>query len=65
MPGKDGIEVASILKRDPKTDKIPIIFLSTLITEKSKKSKSNNDPITYLSKPYNVDELLSEIRKYL
>ena len=65
MPGKDGIEVASILKRDPKTDKIPIIFLSTLITERGKKSKSHDDSITYLSKPYNVDELLSEIRKYL
>ena len=64
MPGKDGIEVASLLKSNPKTEKIPLIFLSSLITERGKKTKSKGDATTYLSKPYNEDELLNEVRRY-
>ena len=65
MPGMDGMEVASFLKTNLKTEKIPIIFLSSLITERGKKNKSKNDTTTYLSKPYNRDELLNEVKKYL
>jgi CheY-like chemotaxis protein len=65
MPGMDGMDVASFLKTNLKTEKIPIIFLSSLITERGKKNKSKNDTTTYLSKPYNRDELLNEVKKYL
>lgn len=65
MPGLDGGEVAAILKNDPKTKDIPIIFLSSLITENDKKANSRKEAIIYLSKPYNRDELLNEIKKYL
>lgn len=64
MPGMDGMDVASLLKANPKTERIPIIFLSGLITERGKKNKGENDAISYLPKPYNGDELLSEVRKY-
>jgi DNA-binding response OmpR family regulator len=64
MPGKDGIEVASLLKSNPKTEKIPIIFLSGLITERGKKNKSKDDATSYLSKPFNEGELLNEVKKY-
>jgi CheY-like chemotaxis protein len=64
MPGMDGGEVAAILKSDPKTKDIPIIFLSSLITEKDEKTNSRKETIIYLSKPYNRDELLNEIKKY-
>jgi CheY-like chemotaxis protein len=64
MPGMDGADVASFLKTNPQTEKIPIIFLSSLITERGKKNKTKNDATTYLAKPYNGDELLSEVRKY-
>jgi len=65
MPGLDGGEVANILKKDPATKDIPIIFLSSLISEKEEKIGSRNDTISFLSKPYNRDKLLNEIRKYL
>jgi CheY-like chemotaxis protein len=64
MPGMDGVDVAGFLKTNPSTEKIPIIFLSSLIMERGKKNKSENDVTTYLSKPYNGDELLNEIKKY-
>jgi CheY-like chemotaxis protein len=65
MPGMDGGEVAECLKNDPKTKDIPIIFLSSLITEKGIKINSKKETIVYLSKPYNRDELLNEVKKHL
>ena len=64
MPGMDGTDVAGLLKTNPKTKKIPIIFLSSLITEKGENNKSKDDVTTYLSKPYNANELLNEVKKY-
>jgi two-component system sensor histidine kinase/response regulator len=64
MPGMDGADVASFLKTNPETENIPIIFLSSLITERSKTNRSKNNEATYLSKPYNGDELLNEVKKY-
>jgi CheY-like chemotaxis protein len=64
MPGKNGIDVAGFLRKNPKTKKIPIIFLSILIPESGKKNKTKSDMFSYLSKPYKKDELLSELKKY-
>lgn len=64
MPEMDGGEVAIILKNDPTTKDIPIIFLSSLITGKAKKTNIKMETIVYLPKPYNRDELLNEIKKY-
>ena len=64
MPGMDGADVASFLKTNPETENIPLIFLSSLITERSQKTKTRNDTTTYLSKPYNRDELLNEVKKH-
>jgi DNA-binding response OmpR family regulator len=64
MPGKDGIEVAGALGKNPKTREIPIIFLSILIPESGKMTKTEKDRFSYLSKPYNEDELLSEVKDY-
>jgi CheY-like chemotaxis protein len=63
MPGMGGGDVAGFLQMNPETQKIPIIFLSSLISENQKKPNSKRDAMIYLSKPYNRDELLNEIRK--
>jgi DNA-binding response OmpR family regulator len=64
MPGKDGGEVARLLKDNQKTAGIPVIFLSSLITEREKRVGGKYDILSFLSKPYNRDELLNEIKKY-
>jgi CheY-like chemotaxis protein len=64
MPGKDGIDVAGFLGKNPKTIRIPIIFLSVLIPESGKKTKTKNDMFSYLSKPCKEEELLNEVKKY-
>jgi len=65
MPGIDGGEVADILRKDPKTREIPIIFLSSLISKQEEKIGSKKDIVSFLSKPYNREILINEIRNYL
>lgn len=65
MPGMDGGEVARFLQMNPETQKIPIIFLSALITESKKKLERDKSTMTYLSKPFNRDELLNEVKRLL
>jgi CheY-like chemotaxis protein len=65
MPGMDGGEVAGILKDDPGTKRIPIVFVSSLVTESKKKLNTQKNTITYLSKPFDRDELLDEVKRYL
>jgi CheY-like chemotaxis protein len=65
LPDLDGGEVANFLKADPKTKDIPIIFLSSLISEKDEKTGNKKDLHSFLSKPYNREKLLNEIRQCL
>jgi CheY-like chemotaxis protein len=65
MPDIDGGEVAEILRKDAKTMNIPIIFLSSLISTEEEKTGGKKDIASFLSKPYNREKLLNEVRKYL
>jgi CheY-like chemotaxis protein len=65
MPDIDGGEVAEILRKDPKTMAIPIIFLSSLVLEKEERTHGNKDIVSFFAKPYNREKLLNEIRKHL
>ena len=62
MPDMDGGEVASVLKSDPETKNIPIIFLSSLVTKREEQSSSKKHGLYFMSKPINRDELLRKIR---
>jgi CheY-like chemotaxis protein len=65
MPGIDGGEVADILKKNPRTKEIPIIFLSSLISKEEEKTGAKKDIVSFLAKPYNREMLLNEVRRYL
>jgi CheY-like chemotaxis protein len=64
MPDMDGGDVANILKNDPETRDIPIIFLSSLVTKREEQSSSRKHGLYFLAKPINRDELLKQIREY-
>jgi two-component system sensor histidine kinase/response regulator len=64
LPDMDGGEVADVLRKNPKTKDIPIIFLSVLISEQEEKTGKRKDVVSFLSKPYNRDRLLNEVRRY-
>lgn len=65
MPGIDGGEVANALRKDPKTKKIPIIFLSTLISEDEERVSDKRGSTSFFSKPFSRDKLLNEIGRYV
>jgi CheY-like chemotaxis protein len=65
MPDMDGGDVAFILKNDPVTKDIPIVFLSSLVTKREEQSSSKRHGIYFIAKPFERDELLGQIRKYL
>jgi len=65
MPELDGINVATILKSDPQTKNVPIIFLSALVGEEIRKEISSVPGSSFLIKPFRKDDLLREIKQFL
>ena len=59
------IMMADILRDNPRTKGIPIIFLSSLISQQEERIGSKKDIVSFLSKPYNREVLLNEVRRYL
>lgn len=62
MPAMNGFDVAAVLKNDPKTFKVPIIILS-IVEDKDRGYGLGID--SYLTKPINTEELLSNIERLL
>ncbi len=65
MPGLDGFEICRRLKRDPKTDKIPIIFLTAKGEAKDIRKAFELGAVDYVTKPFNPIELNSRITTHL
>lgn len=69
MPAKTGWEVCKILKSQDITKHIPVIILTilslTLGNENSRRYAEEAGADSCLQKPFNSDELLTEIKKYL
>ncbi|NOR55261.1 MAG: response regulator [Sulfurovum sp.] len=65
MPGMDGFEVCRILKENPSTKDIPIIFLSALNDTSDKVKAFELGAVDYISKPFNGLEVISRIKTHL
>ena len=64
MPDIDGAEVAGKLREDPETRNIPVIFLTCMLTPEEEKQKRHHVAGNiFIAKPYDIKELLSEIKK--
>jgi CheY-like chemotaxis protein len=64
MPGLDGSEAAALLRENPKTKDIPILFLTCLFTKQEEKTCGHIlGQNFFIAKPYDVVELLTEIDK--
>ena len=64
MPGMDGSEVASVLRNKPETRNIPILFLTCLFTKQEEKTCGHVlGQNFFIAKPYDVNELMTEIQK--
>lgn len=65
MPGMDGFEVCKILKRNPATQKIPIIFMTALSDTIDKLKGFSLGAVDYITKPIQHEEVLARISTHL
>lgn len=65
MPGMDGYEVAEILKSNPRTKEIPILFITAVTDIESIVKAFNSGGVDYITKPFNKNELLARISSHM
>jgi len=65
MPGMDGYEVCSIIKSNPKTKNIPILFLSANTDAESVVKGFDVGGVDYITKPYRPREVLARVETHL
>jgi len=64
LPDLDGLSVCEILKRQPNTKKIPIIFMSALSSDVTKRSAAMNAE-DFFTKPLDLNRLEKRIAELL
>jgi two-component system alkaline phosphatase synthesis response regulator PhoP len=65
LPGMDGIEVCSQLKKDVHTEKIPIIMLTAKDEVRHRVEGLETGADDYVTKPFNLNELKARIKSVL
>ena len=65
LPNIDGGEVHRILKSNPETKDIPIIFLSSLYTKNEETKEGHIGGYDSIAKPFEPVELLEKIKRIL
>lgn len=66
MPNMDGGQVANMLKEDPQTKDIPIIFVTCLVRKEEAGDKELLVAGNYfIAKPYDPDELIREVKRHI
>jgi two-component system, sensor histidine kinase and response regulator len=65
MPDMDGFEVCKSLKSNPETQDIPVIFISALNEVMDKVQGFNLGAVDYITKPFQVPEVLARIQTQL
>jgi CheY-like chemotaxis protein len=65
MPEGDGGEVAARIHSDPALQRIPIVFLTALVTRAEGRSGLRIDGHRFLAKPINLGELVEGIEENL
>jgi len=65
MPDMSGFEVCKQLKANPKTQDIPIIFISGLSETADKVNGFNLGAVDYITKPFQQAEVLARVKTHL
>jgi cyclic di-GMP phosphodiesterase len=65
MPGATGFEICQILKEDPATARIPVIFLTGRVEPAEQLEGLDLGAVDYLTKPVNAQLLLARVRIHL
>ena len=65
MPGMDGYEVCRILKDDPRTNDIPIIFLTAMADEQNEAKGLALGAVDYVTKPFSPELVKARVSNQL
>ncbi|MDB5120840.1 MAG: response regulator [Sphingobacteriales bacterium] len=65
MPEMDGIDLCKKIRADKRTKHLPVILLTALMGEEHQLKGLETGASDYLSKPFNLDILLSKVRNLL
>lgn len=65
MPDMDGYEVCRRLKDDPKTQSIPVIFVTAMVGTSDEEKGLALGALDYIAKPYQVPLVKARIRNYI
>lgn len=65
MPGASGFEICQLLKEDPATARIPVIFLTGRVEPAEQLEGLDAGAVDYLTKPINAKLLLARVRIHL
>ena len=65
MPGMDGYEVCRRLKSEPKTSKIPIIFITSMSEVQNKTRGFDLGAVDYVTKPFEAAEVKARVKTHL
>ncbi len=65
MPDMNGFEVCAQLKTDPRTQDIPVIFISALDEIDDKVRAFDEGGVDYITKPFEAGEVLARINTHL
>jgi two-component system alkaline phosphatase synthesis response regulator PhoP len=65
LPGISGLELCRRLRREPVTEKTPIILLTAKATEKDKLTGLDTGADDYITKPFGVKEVIARVRSLL
>ncbi|PIQ83487.1 MAG: hypothetical protein COV75_07250 [Candidatus Omnitrophica bacterium CG11_big_fil_rev_8_21_14_0_20_63_9] len=65
MPVMDGYEVYHLLKEDPKTRDIPVIIVTAKGERKDRQLGLDNSTYNYITKPFQLEDLLAKVQEVL
>ncbi len=65
MPGMDGMETCEKLKENPKTQHIPIIFMTALNDMRNKLQAFQSGAVDYITKPLQYEEVLARVNTHV
>jgi DNA-binding response OmpR family regulator len=65
MPGMDGYAVCRELRRDPLLGDVPVLFLTAKVKDEDKIEGFRAGGDDYLTKPFNIDELVLRVKAIL
>jgi CheY-like chemotaxis protein len=65
LPGKDGYEILAEIRKKPMFEKLPVVMLTSRDSLFDKLKGKVSDANEYLTKPFQPDQLLMVVRKYL